>query len=169
MAVWISVLWKIHIQTAKKWPEMLVHLPFMSQIHFESDYRYYRNDLRYNQQGKKMSLTSFILGVISSLWFWNLVTENIKKYSIKTMPRLIYSMNLLFAVLVAIGTMRFRTQQTASTCFIKLKIISCAIDILTSNIAISWHTTPAPLAASRTSTSGCTRAPFSPTTPFRIF
>ena len=43
------------------------------------------------------------------LWFRNLVTENIKKYSIKTMPRLIYSQNLLFTVLVAIRTMRFRT------------------------------------------------------------
>ena len=43
------------------------------------------------------------------LWFRNLVTENTKKYSIKTMPRLIYSVNLLFTVLVAIRTMRFRT------------------------------------------------------------
>ena len=133
--------------------------------------------LEYNQQGKNLSLTSFILGksfiMISSqdgtLWFRNLVTENIKKYSIKTMPRLFYSLNLLFTVLVAIRTMRFRTQQTASTCFIKLKIYSWAIDILTSNIANSRHTTPTSLAASRTSTSRCTRAPFCPTTPFRIF
>ena len=70
-----------------------------------------------NRAKIKMSLTCFILGksfiMISSqdgiLWFRNLVTENIKKYSIKTMPRLIYSLNLLFTVLVAIRTMRFRT------------------------------------------------------------
>ena len=44
-----------------------------------------------------------------TLWFRNSVTENMKMYSINTMPRLIYFLNLLFTVLVAIRTMRFRT------------------------------------------------------------
>ena len=38
MTIWISVLWKMNIQMAKKWPEMVVQLPFMSQFHFESDH-----------------------------------------------------------------------------------------------------------------------------------
>ena len=38
MTVWTSVLWKITIQLAKKWPEMVVKKPFTSVIHFYSDY-----------------------------------------------------------------------------------------------------------------------------------
>ena len=38
MTVWTSALWKINMQMAKKWPEMVVKRPFMSQFHFESEY-----------------------------------------------------------------------------------------------------------------------------------
>ena len=38
MTVWTSVLWKINVQMAKKWTEMVVKWPFMSQFYFESDY-----------------------------------------------------------------------------------------------------------------------------------
>ena len=39
MTVQTSVLWKINIHMVKKWPEMAVKWPFMSQFHFESEYR----------------------------------------------------------------------------------------------------------------------------------
>ena len=38
MTVWTSVLWKISIQLAKKWPDMVVKKPFSSIVHFYSDY-----------------------------------------------------------------------------------------------------------------------------------
>ena len=40
MTVWTSVLWKITIQLAKKWPEMVVEKSFTSIIHFYSDYTF---------------------------------------------------------------------------------------------------------------------------------
>ena len=40
MTVWTSGLWKKKVQMVKKWPEMVVKRPFMSQFHFESEYIY---------------------------------------------------------------------------------------------------------------------------------
>ena len=37
MTVWTSVLWKMNIHMAKKWPEMVVTLSFISIFHFRSD------------------------------------------------------------------------------------------------------------------------------------
>ena len=39
--VWTSVLWKIHIQLAKKWPEMVVKLAIVIVIRFDSEYNKY--------------------------------------------------------------------------------------------------------------------------------
>ena len=41
MTVWISVLWKIDIQLAKKWAEMVVKWAIVIVIRFYSDYMYY--------------------------------------------------------------------------------------------------------------------------------
>ena len=38
MTVWTSVLWKINIHEAKKLPEMVVKLSFMSQFYIETEY-----------------------------------------------------------------------------------------------------------------------------------
>ena len=38
MTVWTSVLWNMNIHMAKKWPEMVVTLSFISIFHFRSDY-----------------------------------------------------------------------------------------------------------------------------------
>ena len=38
MTVWTSFLWKINIQLAKKWPEMVVKLAIVIVIRFYSDY-----------------------------------------------------------------------------------------------------------------------------------
>ena len=39
MAIWTSVLWKMNIHMAKKWPDMFLKLSFISMLHFRSDYR----------------------------------------------------------------------------------------------------------------------------------
>ena len=36
LIVWISVLWKINLHMAKKWPERVLKLSFLSNIHFRS-------------------------------------------------------------------------------------------------------------------------------------
>ena len=41
MTVWTSVFWKITIQLAKKWPEMVLEKSFTSIIHFYSDYMWF--------------------------------------------------------------------------------------------------------------------------------
>ena len=40
MTVWTSVLWKMNIHMAKKWPEMVVTLSLISIFHFRSDYTF---------------------------------------------------------------------------------------------------------------------------------
>ena len=54
MTVRTSVLWKMNIHMAKKWPEMVVTLSFISIFHFRSDYTYlvHMYLLTYYSEGK---------------------------------------------------------------------------------------------------------------------